>query len=243
MTAAGLRYAIYFAPDHRSALWRFGSSVLGYDAVSGQDVVLAAPAGLTVADWATLTEEPRQYGFHATLVAPCHLREGATEADYLEAVQAFAGTMPVAVIPQLKVTQLGSFLALTIDGDFEPVAALSAAAVRALSPWRASLSSADLARRLAANLTPRQIQNLVHYGYPYVLEDFRFHMTLTGSLPAPRRADLAGKLAESFAVQVPSGVIPVDAICAFRQDRRDGRFRIISRFPLGRLPSDASALQ
>lgn len=34
---ASRRYAVYLAPPAESALWRFGSSVLGYDAETGAE--------------------------------------------------------------------------------------------------------------------------------------------------------------------------------------------------------------
>ena len=166
MTEPGPRYGVYFAPAFDSALWRFGSSVLGYDAATGQDVPRAVPAGFTVAEWAEATKAPRPYGFHGTLVAPMHLRAAATEAEYMNDVAAFARQQAVVRVAGLAVTALGSFIALTIAGDAAPVASLAAAATRALSSWRSPLSAADLARRLAAPLTPRQAQNLAHYGYP-----------------------------------------------------------------------------
>ena len=97
-----------------------------------------------------------------------------------------------------------------------------------------------VSRRLAAPLTPRQAQNLAHYGYPYVLDDFRFHMTLTGSLPEAKHADMVTRLAAEFAIRVPPGPLVVDAICVFRQERRDGRFRLIARLALGEPPSGAA---
>lgn len=231
------RYALYFAPAPESALWRFGCTVLGYDAATGQDVAPAVPPDKTLVEWATATEAPRRYGFHGTLVAPMHLRAGATEDAYLEAIRQFAGQQAPRSAPGLKVQALGSFLALTIAGDAAPVAELAADATRALSPWRAPLTDADRARRLASPLTPRQKQHLADYGYPYVLEDFRFHMTLTGSLPEPQRADFATRLAADFAARVPPNPLAVDAVSIFRQDRRDGRFRIIARIALAVRPS------
>ena len=61
------RYAIYFAPAADHPLWRLGSAVIGYDARSGAD--LARPDALP---WSAdqgrkWTDEPRRYGFHATL--------------------------------------------------------------------------------------------------------------------------------------------------------------------------------
>jgi hypothetical protein len=66
MEVSAPRYAIYFTPDPRSALWRFGSGVIGYDADAATDVPLQVPEGFDLAGWAAHTEEPRRYGLHAT---------------------------------------------------------------------------------------------------------------------------------------------------------------------------------
>src|SRR5215468_10868409 len=69
MTHFGPRYAIYFAPAPESSLWRFGSATIGYNAASGRDIPATPPVGYEHAVWDRLTEEPRRYGFHATLKA------------------------------------------------------------------------------------------------------------------------------------------------------------------------------
>ena len=70
------RYAVYYAPAADSALWRFGSATLGYDALTGEDLPFAVPPGCDLALWPAFTEEPRRYGFHATLKAPFELADG-----------------------------------------------------------------------------------------------------------------------------------------------------------------------
>src|SRR4051794_24659558 len=116
MDGAAPRYAIYFAPPPESALWRFGSGVLGYDASTGADAPLLAPDGFLPAEWRDLTAEPRRYGFHATLKAPFRLAEGATEADLAAAMARFAAQRP-PVSTELFVTALGSFVALAPRGQ------------------------------------------------------------------------------------------------------------------------------
>src|SRR5258708_4412041 len=84
------RYAIYFVPAPGSDLDRFGSELLGYDALSGES--LPFPDGITqaVPDWHDLTQDPRKYGFHATLKAPFALAPGSNETELIAACEAFA---------------------------------------------------------------------------------------------------------------------------------------------------------
>jgi hypothetical protein len=110
---------------------------------------------------------------------------------------------------------------------------LAAEVVTSLDHLRAPLAAADRARRLKAPLTSRQIRHLDRYGYPYVLEDFRFHMTLTGPIgEAGLRGRIRDGLARMLAHRVPAEPVAIDALTVFRQEQRDARFRIIARFAL-----------
>lgn len=227
------RYAIYFAPPRQSPLWRFGSAVIGYDAATGHDEPFQLPDGYAIAEWAALTAEPRRYGFHATLRAPFSLADGISEDDFLRLAQSAAATTKPVVLPGLTLNRMRSFLALTADSAGPELKDLAAHIVLQTEPARGALEPADRDRRLKANLSPRQIDYLDRHGYPYVLDDFQFHMTLTGKLTEPQAALVQAHLADAFARHVPAGPVAIDEVSVFRQERRDGRFIVIARFPLG----------
>ena len=71
--ANSLRYAIYYAAAPGSELDRFGANLLGYDAWSGEDLPFPDGVAERMPDWRDLTQDPRKYGFHATLKAPLAL--------------------------------------------------------------------------------------------------------------------------------------------------------------------------
>lgn len=229
----GSRYAIYFTPPVTSLLWQFGSAVLGYDAGSGLDVPFLRPADYDEQDWRELTEEPRRYGFHATLKAPFHLADGLGEDELLAAVARLAERLPATQCEGLDATLIGSFVALTIVGGSRPIVDLAANVVCDLEPLRAPLSKSDRARRLKSPLTARHVELLDAYGYPYVLEEFRFHMTLTGRVLETEREPIRRWLAQSYLREAAEAPFVVDALSVLRQGGRGERFRIIARFPLG----------
>src|SRR5882724_4990640 len=106
------RYAIYYAPAPGSVLDNFGARLLGYDAYGGDD--LPFPDDVTVArpDWRELTQDPRKYGFHATLKAPMTLAPGRTEAELVAACESFAGTArPIPVVEPI-VDSISGFIAV-----------------------------------------------------------------------------------------------------------------------------------
>lgn len=223
------RYALYAAPPPDSRLWRFGSSVIGYDAATARDVPFPAHSPCDSPDWRDLTEDPRRYGFHGTLKAPFSLANGIGEADLLEAAMLFAERRQAFVVPALQVALLGRFVALVPAAASADLAALAADCVRDFDVFRAPLTEADRARRLKARLSDRQITQLDTWGYPYVFDDFRFHMTLTGSLPEERRQAVLGALVAAY--EEVAEALRMDSLCIFRQTDRAGRFTILVRFP------------
>lgn len=228
------RYAIYLAPPPSSPLWRFGSRVLGYDAATGQDVDGFSIPGLDPASWRGCTDRPRLYGFHATLKAPFRLADGCSVADLQAAMADFAATTHAFDLGPLAVTCLkqgdGGFVALTPEQASPDLARLEAATVARFDPFRAPLTEAERAARQPERLTERERQHLDRWGYPHVLDAFRFHMTLTNFLPDPDK--IAALLRQSLAADVGAARLAVDALVLFEQPAPGARFRIISRASL-----------
>jgi len=225
------RYAIYYAPAAGSALDRFGAYLLGRDAWTGEDIAFAEGVVDTVPDWRELTEDARKYGFHATLKAPFHLSHDGGEDDLRAACAAFAAV--ARPLPQIRpvVEPIGGFIAV-IPGDPSPdLQRLAADCVRAFEPFRAPMTPEDRARRKPEHMTPRQVEYLDRWGYPYVMEEFRFHMTLTCRLGADRRAPILAMLRERFAA-LGLERLAIDRIALFKQDDAKSRFRIIDSWPL-----------
>jgi putative phosphonate metabolism protein len=222
------RYAVYFVPAVQSALYRFGSALLGYDCYTGNEIAFPDVLPLPAPAWRELTQEPRRYGFHATLKAPFRLADGADEAGLVEAFHAFCGAEAAAVFTPV-VAVIEGFIAIVPSGNEPSVDRLAAACVTAFDRFRAPLDAHDRERRLAAGLSERQVQNLERWGYPYVFEDFRLHLTLTGRLPAERQAIVLPFLREQFAAAQGPEAVRIDAIALLRQDNAETRFSVLSR--------------
>ncbi|MEL6645629.1 MAG: DUF1045 domain-containing protein [Pseudomonadota bacterium] len=222
------RYAIYYTPAP-GPLAAFGAAWLGWDIATAQDVPQPEIAGLPQPVQA-LTETPRKYGFHATLKPPFRLAKGTDATALTEAVAAFAATHAAAEAPGLVLARLGAFLALVPHGDATAVNGLAGEIVTAFDQFRAPAGAAELARRRAAGLTAAQEANLVRWGYPYVLEEFRFHMTLTGKLSPEAVTATEAALAPAVAPVLPAP-FRLDALTLAGEDAA-GRFCEITRFPL-----------
>jgi putative phosphonate metabolism protein len=220
------RYAIYYAPAPDSELSRFGAQLLGYDAHSGTDLPFPDGIRLSRPDWLDLTTDPRKYGFHATLKAPMTLADGKTEAGLAAACEAFAATARQIPVIAPIVDSISGFIAVIPASPSADLAQLAAEATQEFDSFRAPLTPEDRARRNPAKLTPRQRDHLDRWGYPYVMEDFRFHMTLTGRLDAKQREPVQAMLRDRFS-EIGLRTLAIDRVALFRQDGADSRFRII----------------
>jgi putative phosphonate metabolism protein len=225
------RYAIYYVPESGSALDRFGAHLLGYDAYRGEE--LPFPDGMVsaVPTWRELTQDPRKYGFHATLKAPISLAAGKNEAELLAACASFAETTRSIPVITPVVNAISDFIAIVPAERSAGLEAFAADCVREFDSFRAPLTAEDRVRRNPSKLTPVQCDYLDRWGYPYVMEEFRFHMTLTGRLPSEGRADLVGMLGKRFAALEMTS-LAIDRIALFRQNSASMRFEIIGHWPL-----------
>jgi phosphonate metabolism protein PhnN/1,5-bisphosphokinase (PRPP-forming) len=223
------RHAVYFAPAVDGDLWRLASRVIGRDAVTGEALPFPDAAPCDAADWSALTDEPRRYGFHATLKAPFELADGTDEALLIDAARAFAAERRGFTVADLSVRAVKTFVALTPDARNAELDRLAADCVVAFEPFRAPLSPQERARRVKSLSDPAHVASVDRWGYPWVFEDFRFHMTLTGPVPDVRRDSVAAGLAALF--RDVARPLRVDAIAVFRQDHRAAPFRIVARLP------------
>jgi hypothetical protein len=235
------RYALYLAPTPESPLGRFGSTVLGRDAASGAAIEGYAPPGYSSAEWRTITADARRYGFHATLKAPFRLGEDRSVDALEEAIADLARAHAPFSLGPLRVSTLAfgagrGFVALTPSARSAPLAALEADALQKLDLFRAEMTEADRARRKPERLTDRKRELLERWGYPYVLDQFRLHFTLSNAVVDP--TSLANALGADFARLVPDPDFRVDALALFVEAAPSAAFQVARRFALG--PADGS---
>jgi putative phosphonate metabolism protein len=229
----GTRYAIYFVPGAQSDLYRCGSAIIGYDCYAGTAIDFPDALKCDASDWRELTGEPRRYGFHATLKAPFALREPYTEAQLIDTLHDFARHNGAVRDIAPTVRPIDGFIAIV---PFEPAPALDALAAsctRTFDCYRASMSAEERGQRITAGLSARQVENLDRWGYPYVLSDFRFHMTLTGRIEMPRRDAILALLGACVHQMGGDRSFAVDRLTLVKQDFSQTFFKVLSQAPLG----------
>lgn len=187
-----MRYAIYFTPGEADPLTRAAERWIGRSAFSDTTF---APLD---ADLAFHTASARRYGFHATLKAPFRLAEGRSEAELIDAFDLWTAARDPFVGPRLVIGQIDGFFALLPETRSADLDALARDLTVDFDAFRAPASEGEIARRNPESLTTRQVGHLHEWGYPYVMEDFRFHMTLTGRVGGEEAAQLRRHLEAHF---------------------------------------------
>jgi putative phosphonate metabolism protein len=235
-SAPAPRYAIYWAPPKDSVLAQLGSAWLGRcaDPEAAADELPPRPAiaGYTADQLQALTAEPRRYALHATLKPPFALSQGRHVDELREDLARFAARQPTFTMPRLRLAPVGRrFLALIPSASCPPLDALAAACVTGFDSYRRPATATELSRRRAAGLAGIEDAHLRRWGYPYVLNRFRFHVTLSGPLHQAALGRLQAALAILFA-PAAAAPTPITDIALFVEPAPDEPFMLAARFPL-----------
>ena len=226
------RVAVYFAPSPDTVLWQAGSQWLGRCASTGAVFDMPEVPGVSTQLRRELTAEPRRYGFHATLKPPFRLQHGLGLDGVLQEIHRLCNDIEPFTLPPLRVAMLGDFLALRPEGDNRLADAVAAGCVTSLQPLAAPLYADELARRRRHPLTPEQDSLLQRWGYPWVLDQYRFHLSLTSSLSTYSEAQRAALLQAAEAVFHPLPACRFDSIAVFVEPRAGDDFVLTDRLEL-----------
>jgi putative phosphonate metabolism protein len=225
------RFAIYWSPEPGTALHALGQQWLGHDpdgkhsASPGFSFALAPDAARKV------TAAPRRYGLHATLKAPFRLRPGVQIKDLSRRLEVFAAVRDALSVGPLVLAEIDGFLALCPEEPNPALDQLAHACVLAFDDLRAPLDDDDRARRLAADLSPHQRILLEQWGYPHVLSEFRFHITLTGRL-SEEEAQHVREVLEPHLEPICREPIEISSLALLGDPGQGAPFCLLGRFPL-----------
>lgn len=230
----GARFALYYAPEATDPLAAFGDGWLGRDPRLPADEEPRPASGLGSLEhsWRPATEAPRRYGFHATLKAPFQLTDGSSPDELAAALAAFCSARAPFSAPPLAVATLGGFVALIPTEDAPKLDDMAGDIVRQFDRFRAEEPPDKIAER-SKGLNERERKYLRRWGYPYVFDRFRFHMTLTGSLADDDREAFMRHLRMRFGplAQAP---LQIGGISLFAQRDRASPFSLCRFMPFGK---------
>jgi len=226
-----MRYAIYYTPEKDDPLTRAAERWLGRSAFGGHALAPAAAGSFSAAEIAFHTAAARRYGFHATLKAPFRLAEGKSEAELIAALANFTAERE-PFLERVKLARLDGFFALVPADPSPELDRLAADVVTEFEPFRAPLTPTDISRRNPDGLSPAQLKNLHKWGYPHVFDEFRFHMTLTGRVPAAEASRMEAAIAEFFGPLLREPV-NISTLALFVEPESGAPFHIASLHTIG----------
>jgi hypothetical protein len=162
------------------------------------------------------------------------LGEGVTLDDLREALRTLVVTFTAFDMPPMPVRRLGNFLALCPDGDTDAIDAVANACVTRLNALAAPLSPDELERRRRkGTLSTQEDALLVRWGYPYVLERYRFHLSLTGNLQGvdAQTVERLEHAAQAWFGHLPP--CPFDGLALFAEPAQGADFVFVERWGFG----------
>ena len=226
--SAATRFAVYWAPERDDPLWTAGCDWLGRD-----------PERRVVAD--TLrpnTDEPRRYGFHATLKAPMHLTDAADEPALFGMVERLAARTARFAMPVLEVAALRGFVALRPTHPLatdHPLCRLANACVTEIDILRREPTTAELQRRTQSQTLGSHEAALVQrWGYPHVFDQWQFHMTLSDNMPDLQARERLHIGALRHFAPALIGPVVCESISVFVEPAPGASFVLARRFALAR---------
>lgn len=220
-----MRYAIYYTPDAAHPLTQTAARWLGRDAFEGAELSRGSVHGLDTATVERWTDDARRYGFHATIMAPFQPVPETSHAAVIAALEGFAARTAPVLIPRAIVRRHHGFFALVPAEPHEGLTALETATRAAFDALRTPPTEADVLKRAASGLTDRQIAYLRRHGYPYVLEYYAFHMTLTGRVPDALAPVFEAELKARFAADDGQPLL-VDRLALFVEPEPGAPFTV-----------------
>lgn len=217
------RFAIYFIPKTGSSLQKFGDKWL--DIV--QPNAFPSKDKIKRTNWIKI---PKKYGFHGTLKAPFRLRSDKNLDDLIISSKNICKSIKPFSLSGLKLSIIENALALTLINNSSSMSALSNQFVIQLDKFRAPLSKEEISVKRSRNLTAKQDYNLLHWGYPYVMEQFYFHLTLTNTLDE-ENLNLAKEILREELTEDCLAPQTVDEV-GLVGEQINGDFKIITRLSL-----------
>jgi hypothetical protein len=160
------------------------------------------------------------------------LAPGTRYDDFAQAVAELAEGLAAFPLPPLAVENLDGFLALREQEPSADLQALADCTVATLDGFREQPEAAELARRRRHGLTEAEEAMLERWGYPYVFQLWRFHITLSRRLEAEEMARARPVAAAYFAHALDSPR-RVSSLAVFTQRAAGAPFLLAQRFPFG----------
>lgn len=203
-----MRVAIYYSPGSCSPLLQ----------VAEQWFEMKTTGTMSESETADMLKDPKRYGFHATIKPPFKLKDQYSIGDVEQQMQRFCQHTSSFITPHMEVAKIGRFFCIKPVEESWEINSLASSVVQRFDNFREPAREKDLERRRLTGLNFRQDELLIEWGYPYVLSEFIFHMTLTGKITDERQnKSLREELKKRFS-QALSEPLNIDSLSMYTQE-------------------------
>lgn len=222
------RFAFYYLPPPNSLLSRFGASWLGWSIEKREVTPFLHPIS---SNHSEIIETAKKYGFHGTLKPPFRLHQNTYFEELVNAANLIMADISPFNLPELMLDAIDGFFVLRPKMECPDLNNLARILVKKFDHFRALPSEEELQRRRRNGLTERQDKLLMEWGYPFVLEEFRFHLTLTKKLDQFCADEVYNILQNHLTPEMLSPIHVKDI--GLVGEAEDGHFHLIKRIPFG----------
>lgn len=183
------RYAIFYAPPKESNLEEFGRYWFGWDPLNAKLInnkrrinylnrfgiknLINIDKNVLIA---------KKYGFHGTLIPPFKLNKNYSTNTLFKKTEEIAKKLKKFKFYKFKLKKINNFYAFVQNKKNNNINKLSNRLVRELFKFRSPLTKKEIDRRNPSKLSKLQLNILYKWGYPYLMSEFNFHMTLASEV-------------------------------------------------------------
>jgi hypothetical protein len=220
-------FALYFVPPEDSALYQFGTEVLGYDIRHKRE--LESP-------WPEQVGGARDFGFHVTLCDALYFLNKAQVEGVQAEIQFLAQEFRSFDLTELRLTSGfpdENSLSILMDDPTGSLEALHHELVhRVYRRAAASNYSLGLAEPTRDQDIRRARLMIRRYQAPYILQRFRPHFTLLTNVPSEEQSKIYHEFEKIFSRRVPK-TIRVEELAIMSRPMPDAPWVIEDEIGLG----------
>jgi hypothetical protein len=171
---------------------------------------------------------------HGTLKPSFELSPHTTEQELLTVATLVCRGLAPLKLPALELGEIANIVSLVLEASSVELENFATYCVRAFDGYRRALTPDQEEVFRKNRLTVHQEQMLEHWGYPYVNEEFDFHISLTDPIPDERERHRVKDVLEGIAAPVLRKPLIMRELAVFKQNGTQESMSVIARIPFGR---------
>ena len=231
------RYAIYYAPPKESSLEEFGRYWFGWDPLNAklinnkQRINYLNRFGiknLKNIDKNVLIA--KKYGFHGTLIPPFKLNKNYSTNTLFKKTEDIAKKFKKFKFYKFKLKRINNFYAFVQNKKNSNINKISNRLVKELFKFRSPLTKKEIDKRNPSKLSKLQLNILHKWGYPYLMSEFKFHMTLASEVTGNKLYSELKKIEKKKEI-ILNEINDFDKIYIFGENQK-GMFENLENFSL-----------